>query len=233
MTTIRLMLCATIVHCAIRGAEAMPVALVKNDSPMRAFVPTNNTLGLSWTGANEPFDDSGWVAGPQGVGFDTASQDYDPLIGTNVLQMRGTSSTIFMRIPFNVADPSQLQQLRVSVDYDDGFVGYLNGIEFGRANAPAGTPTWQSLAPIALGVPNEPGLYELDVTFLLPNLRAGENTLAIFGMNSSVIGSTDFLIRARLDAEAAVPEPTSGSLLLLTAITVAIVARRRPAGRPS
>ena len=49
------------------------VVLVSEEAAARAFVPTDSDLGVSWTGGDEPFDDSlaaGWQHGNQGVGFD-------------------------------------------------------------------------------------------------------------------------------------------------------------------
>ena len=45
--------------------------LVAAAAPVKAFVPTSGVLGSSWRGAaaDEPFDDSSWLAGTTGVGF--------------------------------------------------------------------------------------------------------------------------------------------------------------------
>ena len=40
-------------------------------SDVRIFVPSDDSLGTTWTGGNEPFDDVAWTAGTSGVGYDT------------------------------------------------------------------------------------------------------------------------------------------------------------------
>ncbi len=47
--------------------EVTPIAPA--DLPMRVFVPASGALGKTWTGGDEPFDDSGWTAGFQAAGY--------------------------------------------------------------------------------------------------------------------------------------------------------------------
>ncbi len=57
------------------GQEILPGTLVSDGSLTRVKVPTNGNLANTWTGGNEPFDDSaaaGWTQGAAGVGFDSA-----------------------------------------------------------------------------------------------------------------------------------------------------------------
>src|SRR3954470_17904720 len=51
------------------GQEIQVTKLVSNTSPVRVFVPTNGPTGSSWT--NSSFDDSGWLLGTNGVGYET------------------------------------------------------------------------------------------------------------------------------------------------------------------
>ena len=65
---------------------------------------------------------------------------------TNVTeQLAEPSQGAFVRMPFNPGDVAQLDGLRLSANYDDGFVAYLNGTEVLRVNAPDMT-TWESKA---------------------------------------------------------------------------------------
>ena len=45
-------------------------ALLSALAPARIFVPSNNTLGLAWV--SNAFDDSGWLLGTNGVGYETS-----------------------------------------------------------------------------------------------------------------------------------------------------------------
>ena len=50
--------------------------------------------------------------------------------------MEGVNSSVYVRVPFAVANPAAVDQLLLDVQYDAGFVAYLNGQEVARRNAP-------------------------------------------------------------------------------------------------
>src|SRR5688572_16210000 len=66
---------------------------------------------------------------------------------TNALgtAMLSNNATAYLRVPFNVANPSAYQSLKLRMRYDDGFVAYLNGQVVASRNAP-GLPAWNSTA---------------------------------------------------------------------------------------
>ena len=113
--------------------------------------------------------------------------------------MYGSNATAYVRIPFNVANPSAVASLQLLMRYDDGFVAYLNGHQIASANAP-GTLAWNSAAtqrhPDSAAVQWAP----FDVTAALPFLQAGGNVLAIQALNINAT-NTDFLMQAQLVAE--------------------------------
>ena len=180
------------------------VTLVPGDTATRAFVPVDDSLGLTWTGnpANEPFPDGpidGWIHGAGGVGYDTGT-DYDPMIGTDVeAQMFNQYKSVFVRSAFSYDDSESFDQLLLRVRYDDGFVAYLNGTEIARStNVPAGAPPFDvTLDPDAN---HEATAFEdFDVTNFEHLLLPGANTLAMHGINRTV-DSTDMLIQPELVA---------------------------------
>ena len=97
--------------------------------------------------------------------------------------MHGVNSTAYIRIPFTSPDPSQFERSTLNMQYNDGFVAYLNGVEVARANAPASL-TFHSAATAA-----RTGDATDVATFSLANdlglLHAGTNVLAIQGLNQS------------------------------------------------
>src|SRR5208337_1730171 len=48
-------------------------------------------------------------------------------------------------ITFNAANYASLSSLTLKMQYDDGYVAYLNGVEIASENVPS-SPTWNSLA---------------------------------------------------------------------------------------
>src|SRR5690606_11446062 len=109
-----------------------------------------------------------------------------------------TKSSVYQRIEFNVVDPATLGALWLDMQYNDGFVAYLNGSKVASANAPA-DPDWQSHALAArdhsLGV--VPQRFDLSEFHHL--LTAGTNVLAIHVLNASD-SSADLLSVPKLTA---------------------------------
>lgn len=50
--------------------------------------------------------------------------------------MKGVNPSVFVRIPFDVTDPSAIETLKLKMKYNDGFVAYLNGTEIAKRNTP-------------------------------------------------------------------------------------------------
>ncbi|MFO0912375.1 MAG: lamin tail domain-containing protein [Pirellulales bacterium] len=142
---------------------------------------------------------------------------FSGLIGANVESvMYNKSADIYVRVPFTVADPQSIDDLTLRVQYDDGFVAYLNGVEIARRNAPALTPAG-TLALTDRAESQAQLQVNIDLSQYESLLQAGNNLLAIHAMNDAM-ASDEFLIRAEL-AELTVtngalkffPTPTPGT----------------------
>ena len=88
-------------------------------------------------------------------------------------------------------------QLTLSMEYDDGFIAYLNGAQVASANAPA-SPAWNSTATAAncAGQATSYQLFDLS-SYQLYLLQGGQNVLAIQGLNIAS-GDPDFLVLPKL-----------------------------------
>ena len=137
----------------------------------RYHVPLDDSLGNRWQ--QPDFDDGDWAQGAA-IGFDTGS-DYDALIDTDVeTLMHEQSPSIFLRIPFRVDEEIVATSLNLRVQYDDGFVAYLNGVEIARRNAP-GTLSWDTPAS-ASHADNQAIQFEfIDLTAFRTLLQNGDN----------------------------------------------------------
>ncbi len=171
--------------------------LVQAGAPCVAFVPSDGTLGTTWTGspAQEPFNTTGWISGTTGVGYERTS-GYETLIGTNVNTEMMSNNSIYIRIPFTVADPSPFDSLELRMQWDDGFVAFLNGFPIHFQNAPSPL-AWNSSALNANHEASAGSFDVYDVSVGLGFLAAGQNILAIQGLNQGT-GSSDFIIRPEL-----------------------------------
>ncbi|MBL9176357.1 MAG: CotH kinase family protein [Verrucomicrobiales bacterium] len=168
------------------------VAILPPEAPVRVYVPTDGSLGDTW---REPgFPDAGWTSGTGGIGYETSPADYAGLLGTDVgAAMLGRNGSCFGRYTFVVDHPDLFSALEANVQYDDGFVIWLNGVEVARRSAPESL-SWNSLAtadhPDSLAV--EPQI--LDPAPFLSALRPGLNVLAVQILNVR-LDSSDLLFR--------------------------------------
>ena len=194
-------------------AASQSVRLLRSDASLVAHVPTADEAawGLSWAGLE--FKPTGWSAGTNGVGYDTATT-YLPLIGLDVSgAMRGSNTSVYIRIPFAVDQPGTLDSLTLLMRYDDGFIAYLNGTRVAAANAPA-DPQWHSVATSDHADSSALQFESFNLNQHLALLHPGANVMAIHGLNNS-LSSSDFLIQPELHATV----PTSSQPIVVQTST--------------
>ncbi len=177
-------------------AAAGTVTLVPEVAAARTMIPPGDMIDPAWRGGAEPFDDSGWVRGTTGIGYER-STGYEPYIGTDTSVMYGTHPSVFVRIAFEVEDPGRFASLVLSMRYDDGFVAWLNGVEIGRANAPE-VLTWNAAATASHNDMDAVSLLAMEVPGGAGPLKRGTNVLAIHGLNVEA-ASSDLLIQPKLE----------------------------------
>ncbi len=132
------------------GQTLVDREFISSDHPATVYLPTseaNDLPAASWTAAE--YDDSTWTARTTGLGFDddTTDGEFGPYINENgELSMRGSASSAYIRTEFEIAGESPtFEDLQLEIQFDDGFVGYLNGHEVVRMNAPEAL-SWDSVA---------------------------------------------------------------------------------------
>lgn len=190
------------IYYTLDGTDPRAVEPLRTTRPLvgpaaaaRIHVPTDASLGRDWILPS--FDDSTWLAGVNGVGYDTTGE-LAPHISVDVqATMFEQNSSAYLRIPFELDDVDAIDTLELAVQYDDGFIAYLNGVEIARRNAGGASFNARSTAPH----PNiEAIAYEpFNVTPYRSLLVPGRNVLAIHGMNIEPT-NVDFLIRPTLTA---------------------------------
>ncbi|MBI9016809.1 MAG: lamin tail domain-containing protein [Phycisphaerae bacterium] len=152
----------------------------------------------TWYSPN--FDTSNWTTGTGGIGYETdINGNYDDYFRMNsVDHMYNKNTTCLIRIPF-VASETTVQNLTMHVQYDDGFVAYLNGNEVARRNYTGDNLTWNTNADSSHSDTDAIQFEAISIDQYSNLLESGENILAIHALNIST-GSTDFLINAQLTA---------------------------------
>ncbi len=172
------------------------ISLLRSPALVRAHVPRDGQLGMAWTSL--PFDDSAWMVGRSGVGYDTR-MDYRQLIGLDLEEvMHAKNTSVYVRTRFALDDLAIVQdgELTLRMRYDDGFVAYLNGERVVAANAPD-LADWQATA-INDHPDDEARVFaDFSLDHARALLREGENVLAIHGMDGE--SSSDFLITPEIE----------------------------------
>ena len=177
------------------------------------------------------FDDSRWTSSLAPFFYgDPYADSINP--GTQLNDMQGAYSSIYLRRRFVVPNRSAVTNLFLRGQSDDGFIAWINGAEVLRYNVGDGDVAYNggTLSPVQ--EPNNRGAAYID--YLLPDpagyLVEGENVLAVHAFNQSLGGSSDFGFNAQLytylaDPSVAAPRlfsvmPLAGDVFFLTNVTI-------------
>ena len=187
------------------------VALVPENAQVSILIPSSPEDGIvdgvSWHLAGATFPDdvaNGWTKGMTGIGYDRRT-GYEPWIELDIRSLldpdgdgENTTNSVYARMEFDVADPTEFDFLDLEMRYDDGFVAYLNGHEVARDRVPD-VVTWDARA--TRGREAGDTFDRFGVTTTLddgtPLLVEGTNVLAIHALNRSLTDS-DMLVQPRL-----------------------------------
>lgn len=112
-----------IVFASGKDRRELPVnwnTIVSQGDDWKYLVPTTEPAS-NWRLAG--FADTNWITGKSGFGH---GDNDDATVVT-------VSRSIFLRKKINISNAASVRQLVLHMDYDDGFVAYLNGVEIARA----------------------------------------------------------------------------------------------------
>ena len=163
--------------------------LIKAPEQWRYFLGTTSPPAVepSTTWRTLSFDDNGWLQGPGGIGYGDGDD------GTSLDLSGGIQvMSVFMRKKFTIVDKTKIEAGVISVDYDDGFVAYLNGTEIARANMD-GKGAFPLYTSNTSGFGDEGLVNPLPFTISKETLQnlliQGENVLAVQVHNESTSSS--------------------------------------------
>jgi hypothetical protein len=137
----------------------------------------------------ETFDDASWEEGPAPFGYG------DGPFGTLLDDMQASYSSLYLRKRFVVPEDVGVMSMELVVDYDDGFLAWVNGTLIALSNVVstemphdgAASRGHESGVPVTFEI-HDPG------GFVVP----GPNVLTIHGINVSRDDSSDFKLDASL-----------------------------------
>ena len=189
----------------VGSAAPPPTPLVNHGDSWRWHKGTNAPV-VGWQTNADATLGGQWLTGNGGFGYSTDTAGETNNCQTILTDMRNLYSTLYFRRTFQVVSALDTNaHIQLTMDYDDGFVAYLDGVELQRANAggSVGTePPNTQLAPIthesSQGPGNAPVVYDLGAVG--SRLGLGTHVLAIIGINGTTVTSSDFIMVADLAA---------------------------------
>ena len=150
--------------------------------------------GTDWRAS--AFDDSLWLTGPAPIGYG------EGFVRTQLSDMRGTYSTVYLRKRFDVTNLDELGQLSLDLKYDDGIIVWVNEQLLVMDNV------FDSQMPhnvTALSTRENLNFVSLNVADAASVLREGTNVIAIQLFNVSRYSSSDCFVDVRLTGQPAEP----------------------------
>lgn len=97
--------------------------------------------GATWNSTNYNDVTAGnWFSFPSGFGYGDSDD------GTVLNDMQNGYAAFFTRKVFVIDNPAAINYLTLGVDYDDGFVAWINGVEVARRNVTSNTINQATLA---------------------------------------------------------------------------------------
>jgi len=191
--------------------------IVSPGESWRFFRGTGPASALADAWRKVDFDDSSWSIGLSGFGYGDGDD------ATLLDDMQGHCLTVYIRKDFTLGTFDEAAGVELTIDYDDGFIAYLNGREVARRSMPAGEVTYATPA-----TSHEAGTPE---TILLGKagdlLHSGRNVLAIEGHNAS-LASGDFSLIPSLRVVSGVVR--NGEVSIVETGRIVVVARTEVAG---
>ncbi len=158
-----------------------------------------------WKTADDASLDGTWTSAPGGFGYGD-----NAIVGEATRVNPGMSNihtTLYIRRTFTTTSSLDTNaNLLLTMDYDDGFVAYLDGVEMARRNLPGAAGSTVLHTATSGGVSHEASCCNSPNPAITTNfgpianrLPVGEHVLAILGVNADLT-SSDFHLIADLSA---------------------------------
>lgn len=203
------------------GAPPNPPTPLVSHSDTWFFHKGTNAPQANWQTISDATLNADWGSGPGGFGYgDNGITNTAPNYESTLLpDMQNRYTTLFIRKTFTVSSPVDTGlDLLLTVDYDDGFVAYLDGVEIRRANTTNGVGSVVTSTQTTGANSHEASCCNSPVnpatTYNLGavgnRLAVGTHILAIVGLNQAA-NSSDFHLIADLAISGAAGSTVSGA----------------------
>lgn len=187
-------LCACTARAGVRITE---LHAAPNERFLRWDEEGQPRVGTGPAWFDPEFDASGWPSGPSPMGFGFSG------VATDLrAQMFNRTPTLYVRRTFEVPDAVAAREsvVRLRIDFDDGFVCFLNGREVARARlGPPRMFVYADATAFSQRPAAPSGFLSYDLGPAATRLRPGTNTIAIQVANYSIDAKGDVRFDAALE----------------------------------
>jgi hypothetical protein len=135
------------------------------------YLPGRDQPAANWREIT--FDDAGWNSGKAPFGYGVGGF---VRYGTTLAEGPDRHATLYLRKVFHVDDLAQTGALKLSVNFSDGFIAWINGVEVAAYHAPA-SRTGDAIATAAHPASAEHRYRVFPVS--AASIRRGGNVLAV------------------------------------------------------
>ena len=149
---------------------------------------------------NIDFNATGWSVGNAPFSYGNGTG------GTLLSDMINNYTTFYIRKEITI-DPATIDQIRISCDYDDGFVIWINGTEVWKLNVLNDYSYFKGAA----GAHESGEWASITISKNDLNLVNGKNVIAIQGFNATKV-SSDFYLDAKLETIKKLPETAAPTI---------------------
>ncbi len=154
-----------------------------NNAAVWSYIVPDAAIPTSWI--TEGYDVDDWATGIASVGYGDGDDNSTIPAG---------SISVYLRNTFTIDDTSLIDDAIFSLDYDDGFVAYLNGNVIAINGFIAGSPAYNELSNIdheaSMYGGGSPENFFIDEALLKTYLLEGENILSV-EVHNVTPGSSD------------------------------------------
>ncbi|MDC0300138.1 lamin tail domain-containing protein [Verrucomicrobia bacterium] len=178
-----------------------------NEGNLQRMLIQKGVQGFYFKGVKEPSNgntdwakpafetNNAWLSGRTGFGYSNNAAEASHL-STTLNDMRNNYLSVYARVPFelNGSDIDRLKSLQLTMNYDDSFVVYLNGVRVGAEGVNGNPPAFDQSSNA--GSDYDP--QTIDLTSRQNLLVSGRNWLAIQGHNVGIGNSSDFVMAPEL-----------------------------------
>ena len=182
--------------------------IISSHAVFSYLAPASSNAKEKWTATNFK-ETSGWKNGRSGFGFQRSGTSLASIIKTKI---PSSKRVIWVRKKFSVKDHRTLAYLILRIQFDDGFIAYLNGKKVVSFNAPD-KPRYNSYATKNN---NDVSFMDFDLSEYTRLLKAGENNLlAVQAFDNRTDRKEFFVMPTLIGGRSEVIDPTRREFLTL------------------